>query len=160
MISSAMNRQLNDQIDSELLACQAYLAMACVLDGMALKGLAARFRKQSEEERGHAMKILDYVLEVGATVTLGALPAPKAKFASVVAIAEAALAHEEKVTQQINDLVALAEKEKDYATRSFLQWFVDEQVEEIASATHFLQLAKMAGTNLLNLDAYAFRAAD
>lgn len=160
MISSAMNRQLNGQIDSELLACQAYLAMACVLDGMALKGLAARFRKQSEEERGHAMKILDYVLEVGATVTLGALPAPKAKFASVVAIAEAALAHEEKVTQQINDLVALAEKEKDYATRSFLQWFVDEQVEEIASATHFLQLAKMAGTNLLNLDAYAFRAAD
>lgn len=160
MISTGMNKQLNDQIDSELLACQAYLAMSCVLDGMGLKNLAGRFRKQADEERGHAMKILDYVLEVGGTVTLGALSAPTSQFASVVAIAEAALAHEQKVTRQINDLVALAERENDYATRSFLQWFVDEQVEEIASATHFLQLARMAGPSLLQLEAYAARTGD
>lgn len=160
MISATMNAKLNEQIDNEFSASQAYLAMACTLDGMALKGLAGMFRKQAEEERGHALKILGYVLEAGGTVTLGALAAPTSQFASVVAIAEAALAHEQKVTRQIHDLVALADKEADYASRSFLGWFVDEQVEEIATATHFVQLARMSGPNLLQLEAYAARAAD
>ena len=83
-----------------------------------------------------------------------AIPEPPAKYTSVLAAIETALAHERKVTAQINDLVALADKEKDYATRSFLNWFVDEQVEEVESQLHLAQIAKMVGSSLVQLEAY------
>ena len=154
MISKAMNAKLNDQITNELSASQSYLAIATMFDGMALKGLAAYFRKQTEEERGHALKILDYIQEVGGEIRLASLPAPKHDFPTAKAAIDAALKHELKVTQQINDLVSLAEKEKDYATRSFLNWYVDEQVEEVSSMEHLLRIAEMAGVNLLQLESY------
>ncbi|MBI5865386.1 MAG: ferritin [Planctomycetes bacterium] len=153
-ISKAMNAKLCEQISNEFGASQAYLAMACMFDGLALKGLAKLFRKQTDEEREHALKILDYVLEVGGDVKLAALPAPKSDFSSVKAAIDAAHKHELRVTQQIHDLVALADKEKDYASRSFLQWFVDEQVEEVSSMEHLLRIAEMAGVNLLQLESY------
>jgi ferritin len=153
MISAAMNAKLNEQITHEMNASQKYLAIACAFDDMGLKGLAQRFREQSDEERGHALKILDYVLEVGGKVALQALAQPKGDYASVLAAIEAAVESELTVTRQINDLVDLAEKEKDHATRSFLQWFVDEQVEEVSSMSHMAQLARMAGNNLLQLEA-------
>ncbi|MCG3126121.1 MAG: Ferritin BfrB [Phycisphaerae bacterium] len=160
MISDAMNALLNEQVTHEFGASQAYLAMACKFDQMALKNLASYFRKQTEEERGHALKLLDYVLEVGGRVTLKAIPAPQHEFPTVKAAIEAALAHENRVTQQIHELVVLAEKEKDFATRSFLQWFVDEQVEEVSSMSHLVQLAELAGPNLLQLEAVVVRATE
>ena len=153
-ISEAIRAKLNEQVTNEFIAAQAYLSMACVFDGLALKNLAARFRKQTEEERGHALKILDYILTQGGKVRLQMLPEPPAEFASVSAAIDSAVEHEQKVTRQINDLVTLAEKEKDYATQSFLKWFVDEQVEEVQSMQHLAQVARMAGNNLLQLEAY------
>lgn len=153
-ISNAMCHKLNEQVTHELSAAQTYLQMACLLEEMGLRVMSARFRTQSDEERGHALKLIDYVLEVGGRVVLDALPRPQCDYASVLAAVEAAVASEQTVTRQINDLVALAEKEQDYATRSFLQWFVDEQVEEVSSMTHLAQLARMAGPNLLQLEQY------
>lgn len=153
-ISKAMNAKLNDQITNEFGASQAYLAIATMFDGMALKALATYFRKQTEEERGHALRILDYIQDVGGEVRLAAQPAPKHDYPTAKAAIDAALKHEQKVTQQIHDLVTLAEKEKDYATRSFLNWYVDEQVEEVSNMQHMLRIAEMAGVNLLQLESY------
>jgi bacterioferritin B len=154
MISAAVCAKLNEQITNEFVASQKYLGMACQFEGMGLKSLAAHFRRQTEEERMHALKILDFVLEVGGTVNLAAMPAPQAQYPSVKAAVESALVSEQTVTRQINDLVALAESEKDYATRSFLQWFVDEQVEEVSSMDHLLRITTLAGENLLQLEQY------
>lgn len=153
MISSAMNAKLNEQIQAEFSAAYSYLAMACAFDAMGLKILAKRFVEQYDEEQAHAKKILGYVQEVGGTVTLGAIEKPRAEYPTVEAIVAAALDSEKKVTAMINDLMSLAESEKDYATRSFLQWFVDEQVEEVSSMTDLLTLVKMAGNNILQVEA-------
>ena len=151
-ISQAVNGKLNEQVTNEFMASQIYLSMACMFDSMSLKQLAGRFFKQTEEERGHALKILKYVLEAEGKVTLQALTQPPAEWPSVLAAIETALAHERKVTGQINDLVTLAAQEKDYATQSFLKCFVDEQVEEVASMAYLRDVAKLAGTNLLNIE--------
>lgn len=154
LISKAMNTKLNDQIANELAASQAYLAMACMFEEMGLKALAQHFRKQTEEERSHALKIVDYIIDVGGKVKVSALTAPKSDYPTAKAAIDAALKHELKVTSDINDLMAMAEKERDYASRSFLQWFVDEQVEEVSSMEHLLRIAEMAGVNLLQLESY------
>ena len=152
MISQAMNKKLNEQITAELSAAHSYLAMACALDGMGLKVLAKRFFAQASEEREHAMKFIGYVLEVGGTVTLDSVNKPAGEYESVEAIVRAALESEQKVTRMINDLVSLADSEKDYASRSFLNWFVDEQVEEVSSMTDLLSLVQLAGGNMLQVE--------
>ena len=153
MISEAMNTKLNEQVAAELSAAHAYLAMACSFDRMGLKILAQRFLEQHDEEREHAMKIVKYLQQVGGTVALGVVPAPESDFANAEAIVETALEGEKRITGMINDLVALAEKENDYATRSFLNYFVDEQVEEVASMTDLLDLVRLAGDNILQVEA-------
>jgi len=151
-ISEAMNAKLNGQIAYEQGAAQIYLSMSCMFDGMGLKVLAAFFRRQCDEERIHAMKMVDYILEVDGKVKLAAIPQPKHEWSGIQATCEAALELEKVNTQQINELVALAEKENDYATRSFLQWFVDEQVEEVATMSHLVDLTRLAGDQLLLLE--------
>ena len=153
MISTAMNAKLNDQIGAEFAAAHAYLAMSCAFDRMALKVLAKRFLNQHDEERGHAMKILHYVLEVGGTVSLEAIAKPKKDYKNMEAIVSTALQNEKDITTKINDLMTLAGSEKDYATSSFLQWFVDEQVEEVSSMTDLLNVVKLAGDNMLQVEA-------
>ena len=153
MISEVMNAKLNEQVAAELSAAHAYLAMACSFDRKALKILAQLFLKQHDEEREHAMKIVKYLQEVGGIVVLGAVPAPKSDFANAEVIVETALEGEKKITDMINDLVALADKENDYATRSLLNCFVDEQVEEVASMTGLLGLVRLAGDNILQVEA-------
>ncbi|HUU85637.1 MAG TPA: ferritin [Phycisphaerae bacterium] len=144
MISAAMNAKLNKQVTAEFSASHEYMAMACAFDAMGLKALAQFFYRQSAEEREHATKLLKYILEVGATVALEAIPKPAADLTSAKTILKAALDAEIKVTKMINDLVALADKEKDYATRSFLQWYVDEQVEEVSSMGDLVQFEAMS----------------
>lgn len=151
-ISSAINTKLNEQITAEFGAAHTYLAMACVFDRMGLKILAKRFIQQYDEERGHALKIVNYLREVGATVTLAAISKPRADYKSVEEIVQTALDSELDVTKRIHDLVTACEKEKDYATRSFLVWFVDEQVEEVASVTDLLHLVQLAGENVLQVE--------
>jgi ferritin len=154
LISKKMNEKLNEQINFEQYSAHTYLGMATALESMGLKVLAGHFFKHAEEEQEHAMKMIKYVLGVGGTVTLKAIDEPKGKWDSVENIAKQTLDHELEVTKRINELVALAEEEKDYATRSFLQWYVDEQVEEVSNAEYLLGLAKMAGPQqVLNLEA-------
>ncbi len=153
MISEAMNKGLNDQITNELFAAHTYLAMACKLDTMGLAQMSKWFRHHAAEEHSHGMKIVDYISSVGGAVTLDAIPKPEGEYASLEAIVQSALEHELYVTKRINDLMAVAEEQKDYATRGFLQWFVDEQVEEVAIVSEVLNLVKMAeGRNLLHVE--------
>ena len=145
MISNPMAEKLNEQITHELFSAHLYLAMSCAFNHMGLPMLAQWFNDQADEERAHAMKIVNYVQDVGGAVSLDALTKPQTFTDSPVDIVSAAVEHEMSITRQINDLVALAESEKDYATRSFLQWFLDEQVEEVATVNGLLHLVKMGG---------------
>jgi len=145
IISKKMEESLNVQIVNELFSSNAYLAIAAYMDSLGLKVMANRFFLQSEEERDHALKLLKYLLSVGAGVRIGAIPEPKNSFKSVEDAVECSLTQEEVVTKQINDLMTLAHKEDDYATASFLKWFVDEQVEELSTVGDLLQLIRLAG---------------
>lgn len=155
LISTKMNKGLSDQITNEFHAAHLYLDMSCVLQqDMGLKMLSKWFAHHADEERAHGMKILNYLQDVGGTVTLGNIEKPKAKYTKVEDIIKAALEHELVVTSQINDLMAMAISGKDYATQSFLQWFVDEQVEEVAIVSEVLDLVKLAGPkNMLQVEA-------
>lgn len=161
MISKKMNKRLNGQITNEFFAAHTYLDMSCAFCDIGLNIMAKWFRHHGDEERRHAMKILEYVHEVGAKVRLDAIPRPADRPATPQAMVQAALDHELLVTQQINDLVSLADTEKDYATRSFLQWFVDEQVEEVSVVTELLQLIELAdGKNMLQVEARVAKMLD
>lgn len=147
-------QKLNEQIAHEFQAAHNYMAMACRFDNLGLKVLSQWFFRQGEEEREHGKRILKYLLDIGAEVSLAPVPAPVGNLTDPVTIVQTALHQEENVTQQIHDLVALAEQHKDYATRSFLSWFVDEQVEEVATMTELLQMLKLAGEHhLLQVEA-------
>jgi ferritin len=153
-LSEALNAKLNEQITNEMYAGQTYQAMACMFRKLGLNRLPALFQKQVEEEREHAQKILDYIERVDGTVKLSGIPEPKQDWPSVVAAIEGALEHEKKVTAQIHAMVEIADKDKDYASRSFLNWFVDEQVEEEDSMRQLLDVARLAGDHFLQLEAY------
>ena len=154
MISAAMNAKLNEQVTAEFSAAHKYLAMACAFEAKGLQMLAQRFVQQHEEERKHGMKIVRYLHDVGGTVALEAIPKPQPDCSSVKSIVKAALEGELDITRHIHELVALAESEKDYSTKSFLQWFVDEQVEEVSTITHLLNVVELAGNNVLQIEGY------
>ena len=153
-IPGSVQAKLLEQVTAEFSAAHKYLAMACALDAMGLKFLCRRFLKQHEEEREHAMKFVNYLREVGATVTLESIPKPKGDYKSAEDIVSGSVESERHVTRLIHELVALAEKERDFATRSFLNWFVDEQVEEVATMTDLLRVVQLAGANLLQVEAF------
>lgn len=149
LISDKMNARLNEQINNEQYSAHIYLAMAAVFEKMGLKVFAQYYYKQAGEETEHAMKIFKYVVDTGAEVKLMAIGEPEAKWSDAEEIVRAALEHELKVTRQINEIVALAEEEKDYATRTFLNWFVDEQVEEVSSAQEMVDLVTMTPKTMI-----------
>jgi ferritin len=154
-ISKRMEDAINKQINAELYSSYLYLSMAGQFESQNLKGLAHWLQVQSGEENTHAMKFYKYLNERGGTVALSEIAKPKGKWKSALEAFEDTLAHEQKVTDMIYRLVDTATAEKDYATRYFLQWFVDEQVEEEANATEIVQKLKMVGdskTGLLMLD--------
>ena len=146
MISQKMADAINEQIKNEFFSYWLYLQMSFALEGMDLKVFAQWFNLQAEEEKVHAMKMAKYVLDQGGEVQLQSLDQPKSDFKSVQEVVEAGLAHEKQVTAWINDLMDLSIEEKDHASRSFFQWFVDEQVEEVATANELLSLVKMASS--------------
>ena len=143
MISKKMEEALNDQVNAELYSAYLYLSMESYFKSQNLNGFANWMRVQTQEEVSHAMKIYDFVNERGGRMLLKGIEGPPTKWKSPLAVFEAAYAHEQKVTGLINKLVDLAIKEKDHATNSFLQWFVNEQVEEEASADEIVQQLKM-----------------
>ena len=145
MLGEKMEKALNEQINAELFSEYLYLSMSACFESINLPGFAQWMRVQAAEEDAHGMRIYDYIHERGGRVILTALDGPQTEWDSVLAAFEAAYEHECMITGRINDLVALAEEEKDYATRSFLQWFVDEQVEEESSVLTVVDQLKMIG---------------
>jgi ferritin len=145
MIKEKMEQALNKQLNAEFYSSYLYLSMSGVLERMGLTGFANWMRIQTQEETAHAMKFYEHIIERGGTVELATIKAPPRDWSSVLAICEATLEHEQKVTGLINDLVDLAVKEKDHASNMFLQWFVTEQVEEEANADDIIQKLKLAG---------------
>lgn len=155
MLSPTLETALNQQINLELSSSYAYLAAAAYFESVNLEGCARWMRRQSEEEREHAMKFFAHILDRGGRVQLAAIPAPHSAFASALQVFETALAHEQKVTRAIHALYDLARQENDYPAQVLLQWFVAEQVEEEKSVTGVIERLKMAGdspTALLMLD--------
>jgi ferritin len=142
-----MTEALNKQINAELYSAYIYMAMSaqCSRDG--LKGVANWFFCQTQEEMTHALRLYDYVNSVGEHALLAAIDGPPTEFESVNHMFQAALEHEQKVTTMINNLVDLARKENDHATEVFLQWFVNEQVEEEESVNEVLGQLKLAGSD-------------
>jgi len=145
MVSKKMGEALNEQINAELYSAYLYLSMEAYFESVNLPGFANWMRAQTQEELMHAMKIYDFVNERGGRVMLKSIAAPPTEWESSVAVFEAIYKHEQKVTGLITELVNLAILEKDHATNSFLQWFVNEQVEEESSANDVLQKLKMLG---------------
>jgi ferritin len=143
MLSKKMEKALNQQVNAEMYSAYLYLSMESYFKSMNLNGFANWMRVQTQEEMSHAMKIYDYVNERGGRILLKPIEGPQTKWDSPLAVFEAVLAHEQKVTGLINKLVDLAIEQKDHATNSFLQWFVTEQVEEESSADDNVQKLKM-----------------
>jgi ferritin len=143
MLSDKVEKALNGQINAELYSAYLYLAMAAHFEQGDLPGFANWMRVQAQEEQFHAMKIYDFILERGGTIALSAIEAPASTWKSPTDVLKATLEHEQKVTGLINDLVYLARDQKDNATEIFLQWFVNEQVEEEDSASKILGQLKM-----------------
>jgi len=145
MLTEKMQQALNDQLNAELSAYYIYLSASAYFEDQDLRGFAAWMRTHSDEEMIHAMKIYDFINERRGRVKLQPIAQPKNEWDSALAAFENALEHEQHVTQLINKLVELSLAESDYATHSFLQWFVDEQVEEEAVVDAVIQDLKRVG---------------
>ena len=146
---------INRQINAELSASYAYLAMSAYCQNQNFLGCAHWFRVQSQEERAHAMKLFDFVLARGGQVELLAMAKPAGSFKSVVQVFEAALKQEQGVGRQIDELYELAFKEKVFAAMAELQWFLTEQVEEEKTAREIVKKFQMVQddpASLLDLD--------
>jgi len=151
MISEKMQKALNDQINAELFSSYLYLSMAAYFEAENWNGFASWMKKQSGEEYEHAMKIFEYLTEVNGRILLSALEKPKTEWTSCLEAFEEALKHEIYITNRIKDLVKLAQSENDYATNNFLQWFVNEQVEEVNSVEQIVHKFKLVGDNKVAL---------
>ncbi|MDX9857691.1 MAG: ferritin [candidate division Zixibacteria bacterium] len=143
MISKKMADRLNEQVNNEYYAFWIYQQMSFSFEDMGLTVFAKLFHKQAGEEREHAEKIAKYLVDQGAAVVLSAMNAPKTKYKSAEEIINGALEHEKKVTNDWNEISDMAVKEKDHATRVLADWFVEEQVEEVASMTELLGMVKL-----------------
>ncbi len=147
MISEKMAARLNEQLKEEFYSASIYLAMGAWCVSNDFVGGAHFFKKQAAEELGHAMKIFDYLAETGARPVVPALEQPPAEYKNLLDVFEKALEHERYITGCINKLVDLAQEEKDHATNHFLQWFVEEQMEEESMFGGLLAQLRMVGTD-------------
>lgn len=145
LISSAMTAAMCEQIGNELAASNQYVAIAVYFDGEGLPALAKHFYKQAAEERDHAMRFVKYLCDAGATPVIPAIPAPRAKFKSAEDAVKLSLDSELRVTKQINALMDLAIKERDHLSKNALEWFVNEQREEVSSMDTLLRMVRRAG---------------
>ena len=141
---------INRQIGHEFAAMLQYIAIAAHFDSEALPELSAHFTKQANEEKLHADKFIRYVSDTGARLSLPAIPQPQCRFATAEEAVKLSLDQERSVTDDINALVHAAKEESDYTTENFLQWFIREQLEEVASMQDLLNTVRRAGeSNLL-----------
>ena len=149
--------QLNSQIGNELSAHNQYLACAIYYDALTMPRMAAFFYDQALEERSHAMMMVQYLLDTDAEVTIPAVDAPTSLFADLVAPVELALAQERTVTDQINGLLRIAREEGDFASEQFMQWFIKEQVEEVATMSDLLAVVTRNRDDIEDIEEYVAR---
>ena len=149
--------QLNAQIGNELGAHNQYLAVAVHFDALTMPRMAAFFYAQALEERAHAMMMVQYLLDTDADVTMPGVDAPESAFADVVAPLELALAQEKRVTEQINTLLRIAREENDFASEQFMQWFIKEQVEEVAKMSDLLAVVSRNRDDIEDIEEYVAR---
>jgi len=150
---------INDQIGMEFGAMLQYTAISAHFAGETLTELSQLFAKQAEEEKEHAHKFIQFVVDIGGRVAIPSLPAPQAHFKFAEDAVKLSLEQEIKVTKAINELVALAKEERDFITDNFLQWFVQEQLEEVSSMQDLLSIVQRAGEgNLLRVEEYLARS--
>lgn len=145
MISKSITRALNEQITNELNSSYSYLAMSAHFASRNLNGFAHWFRVQYEEERGHALRIFDHILERGGEVALSVVTQPQKSWDSPLSAFTEACAEERRIAKSIDELIDLAAGEKDHATRILLDWFVTEQVEEERITTEIVDQLQMVG---------------
>jgi ferritin len=150
---------LNAQIGHEFAASQQYLAIASYYDDETLPRLAAFFYAQALEERNHALMMVQYLLDAGAQAPIPGVDAPQNGFGDVVEPVALALDQEKRVTEQINTLAATARQEGDYSSEQFMQWFIKEQIEEVASMNDLLKVVTRAKDNPLLAEEYLAREA-
>ncbi|HBK72566.1 MAG TPA: ferritin [Flavobacteriaceae bacterium] len=147
MLSTKIEKSLNNQIKIEAESSQIYLAMASWAEVQGLSGVATFMYVQSDEERDHELKLVRYINERGGHAKISALVAPSIEFGSFKEMFKTLLEHEIFVSQSINKLVDITLKEKDYATHNFLQWYVAEQIEEEAQARTILDKINLIGND-------------
>lgn len=157
MLKERVLKALNEQVNAEQYSALLYLSMSAWFEDKGLPGFANWMYVQYQEELTHANKIFKYVVERSGKAELKAIEQMPTEFDSVIDVVEKTLAHEQHVTELINNLVDVANEERDHATQSFLQWFVDEQVEEEANVTEILDSLKLIegegkGNGLFMLD--------
>ncbi len=138
---------INQQITREMFSSNLYHSMSAFYAEKNLNGFAKWMELQAAEEMQHALKFFHYVLQRGGKPVIGAIEEPKAEWDLVLSVFEDAYHHETLVTGWINEIYALAKAENDYATENFLQWFIEEQVEEEATALEIVEKLKMIGEN-------------
>ena len=151
-ISTKMKKALNDQIALEASASNNYLAMASWCEVIGYQGAANYFYAQSDEERTHMLKVVHYLNDVSATATIPAIKAPSISYKSLETLIKTALKNEQIVTKAIHKMVEITQKEKDHSTYAFLEWFVNEQVQEETKFETILQKFDLIGRDKLAIN--------
>jgi len=155
LISRDLSKAFNEQIGHEFGASMQYISIAAHFEQRKLNLLAKLFFEQADEEKQHAMKFVKYLLDTQGELQIPTIPAPVPTFATAEDALQAALNWEREVTRQITALMDLAVKQNDYLAQSFLQWFIDEQLEEVVKMDRLLSVIKQAGEkNLLMVEGY------
>jgi ferritin len=149
--------QLNVQIGNELAAHNQYLACAVYYDALTMPQMAAFFYGQALEERAHASMMIQYLLDTDSEVVIPAVEAPVNTFADVVAPVALALEQEKRVTGEINGLLRIARDEDDFASEQFMQWFIKEQVEEVATMSDLLAVTTRNRDDIEDIEEYVAR---
>jgi len=157
MAAPAFVAQLNEQIANEFAAHQQYVACAVHYDSQTLPQLAAFFYRQAIEERDHAMMMVQYLIDTDEQAVTPGVAAPQVHFEDVVAPIALALAQERRVTAQINALAARARQEGDYSSEQFMQWFIKEQIEEVATMSDLLRVAERSRDDVMDIEDYVER---
>jgi len=149
--------QLNAQIGNELGAHNQYLSVAVHFDALTMPRMAAFFYGQALEERDHAMMMVQYLLDTDAHIAIPGVDAPESTFVDVVAPLELAVDQEKRVTEQINTLLRIAREENDFASEQFMQWFIKEQVEEVATMSDLLTVVLRNRDDIEDIEEYVAR---
>ena len=157
MASQRFVDQLNIQIGNEFAAHQQYVACAIYYDALTMPQMAGFFYRQAIEERGHAMMMVKYLLDADAEVAIPGVDGPEQRLRRHHRAGELALEQEKRVTEQINELTALARAENDYASDQFMQWFIKEQVEEVSTMSDLLTVVTRAQHDIEAIEEYVAR---